>query len=64
MIKTDKKILKSRGGDKITVTADVRNTGPADGEIIVQLYTRQLIASVTRPVKELKGFKRIDIKGG
>ncbi|MDD2245674.1 MAG: glycoside hydrolase family 3 N-terminal domain-containing protein [Proteiniphilum sp.] len=62
-VKTDKKILKSRG-DKITVTADVRNTGPADGEIIVQLYTRQLIASVTRPVKELKGFKKIALKAG
>lgn len=44
--------------------ADVRNTGPADGEIVVQLYTRQLVASVTRPVKELKGFKKIALKAG
>jgi beta-glucosidase len=40
----------------------VRNSGSADGEIVVQLYTRQLVASVTRPVKELKGFPKGRLK--
>jgi beta-glucosidase len=59
----DKKVLKTKG-DRIAVTAGVRNTGAVDGEIVVQLYTRQLVASVTRPVKELKGFRKIALKAG
>ncbi len=62
-VKIDKKELKVEGG-KITVTADVQNTGTVDGEMVVQLYTRQLWASVTRPVKELKGFRKIALKAG
>lgn len=46
-------------GETITVTADVTNTGSTDGELVVQLYIRDLVASVTRPVKELKGFDKI-----
>lgn len=61
--KIDKNVLKTKG-DKITVTAHVRNTGSTDGEMVVQLYTRQLVASVTRPVKELKGFQKIALKAG
>jgi len=61
--KVDKKSLKTEN-DKITITANVRNAGSADGEIVVQLYTRQLVASVTRPVKELKGFQKIALKAG
>lgn len=61
--KIDKKALKTKD-DKITVTANVQNTGSADGEIVVQLYTRQLVASVTRPVKELKGFQKMALKAG
>ena len=53
----------SRGG-KITVTAHIKNTGKADGELITQLYIRDLIASVTRPVKELKGFQKTHLKAG
>ncbi len=59
----DKKALKTED-DKITVTANVQNTGQANGEIVVQLYTRQLVASVTRPVKELKGFQKIALQAG
>ena len=62
-VKTDKSVLKTKD-DKITITADIRNTGPADGEIVVQLYTRQLVASVARPVKELKGFQKVALKAG
>ncbi len=46
------------------VSVKVTNTGDYDGEEVVQLYTRDLVASVTRPVKELKGFRKIMIKKG
>ncbi|SKB75072.1 beta-glucosidase BglX [Macellibacteroides fermentans] len=51
-------------GDKVTVTAEVKNTGTVDGETVVQLYIRDLVASVTRPVKELKGFTKVALKSG
>jgi len=47
---------------KITVT--VKNTGKYDGEEVVQLYIRDLVGNVTRPVKELKGFEKIALKAG
>ena len=50
--------------DGRTVRVDVSNTGKMDGTEIVQLYIRDEYASVTRPVKELKGFKRVDLKAG
>ena len=40
------------------------NTGDADGEEIVQLYIRDLVGSVTRPIKELKDFKRVKLAAG
>ncbi|MHC4418777.1 MAG: glycoside hydrolase family 3 C-terminal domain-containing protein [Planctomycetota bacterium] len=51
-------------GQLITVSAEVKNTGSRSGEEIVQLYIRDLVASVTRPVKELKGFKKILLEPG
>src|SRR5699024_1370769 len=42
--------------DSLTAKVTVRNTGDYDGEEVVQLYIRDLVGSVTRPVKELKGF--------
>jgi len=48
----------------INVTIDVTNTGNYDGKEVVQLYIRDLVGSVTRPVKELKGFQKINIKKG
>ena len=50
--------------DKLIVTADVQNTGKRDGESVVQLYVRDLVGSVTRPVKELKGFAKVALKAG
>ncbi|WP_353329783.1 glycoside hydrolase family 3 N-terminal domain-containing protein [Bacteroides sedimenti] len=50
--------------DKLVVTADVQNTGKRDGESVVQLYVRDLVGSVTRPVKELKGFVKVALKAG
>lgn len=48
----------------ITVKVTVTNTGNYDGEEVVQLYVQDLIGSVTRPVKELKGFRKIMIPKG
>lgn len=50
--------------DEITVTVDVSNTSNVDGEEVVQLYIRDNISSYTRPVKELKGYRRISVKAG
>lgn len=49
---------------KLTVSVDVTNSGNYDGAEVVQLYTRDLVGSVTRPVKELKGFQKIFLKKG
>ncbi|RRN76381.1 beta-glucosidase, partial [Pseudoxanthomonas sp. SGD-10] len=51
-------------GEDIKVSVTVKNTGRYDGEEVVQLYVRDMVGSVTRPVKELKGFKKIFLKVG
>ena len=50
--------------DSLTVKVTVENQGKRDGVEIVQLYIRDLVGSVSRPVKELKGFQRIALKAG
>jgi beta-glucosidase len=50
--------------ESIKVTVNITNKGTRDGKEVVQLYVRDVIGSVTRPVKELKGFKKIDLKAG
>lgn len=50
--------------DKLTVSVEVKNAGDMDGEEVVQLYVRDLVGSVTRPVKELKGFQKIFLRKG
>lgn len=50
--------------ETIEVTCTVSNTGIRDGDEVVQLYIKDLYASVVRPVTELKGFKRIHLKAG
>ncbi len=50
--------------DKIIVTTEITNTGDVDGEEIAQLYIRDNVSSVTRPVKELKGYQRVFLKAG
>ena len=50
--------------DSIRATITVTNTGNFDGDEIVQLYIRDVVGSVSRPVKELKGFSRISLKKG
>lgn len=49
---------------KIQVSVDITNTGDYDADEIAQLYIRDLVGSVSRPVKELKGFERISLKKG
>ena len=49
---------------KATVTVDITNTGKVAGDEVVQLYIRDMVSSVTRPVKELKGFERITLRPG
>jgi beta-glucosidase len=53
-----------RPGQSITASILVKNTGNMAGEETVQLYIRDLAASVTRPVKELKGFQKITLNAG
>ena len=48
----------------MVVTANVQNTGDIEGELVIQLYVRDLVGSVTRPVKELKGFQKIALNAG
>jgi beta-glucosidase len=50
--------------DEVNVMVDVTNTGKVAGEEVVQLYIRDNISSVTRPVKELKGYKRVYLNAG
>jgi len=49
---------------KLTVSVDVENTGRRAGDEVVQLYVRDVVASMTRPVKELKGFQRVTLQPG
>jgi beta-glucosidase len=51
-----------RLGEKITITADLTNHGSVIADEVVQLYIRDLVGSVTRPVRELKGFRRVKLQ--
>jgi beta-glucosidase len=61
-IKLSAATLNTTGKIKATIT--VTNTGDYDGEEVVQLYIRDMVASISRPVKELKGFQKILINKG
>ena len=50
--------------DTIVASIKIKNTGSVAGEEIVQCYVRDLVGSVTRPVKELKGFEKIKLAPG
>jgi beta-glucosidase len=52
------------GDDEIVVSATVKNTGVRDGAEVVQVYLSQKSPSINRPVKELKGFKKVEVKKG
>ncbi len=53
-----------KAGDNAIVSVTVSNTGQREGDEVVQMYIHQRVASVTRPVMELRGFKRITLKAG
>jgi beta-glucosidase len=63
---TDLKLDKTKltANDKLNVSCILKNTGNYAGEEVVQLYLRDEFASVTRPVKELKGFEKVYLKAG
>lgn len=61
-LKLDSKTMSPDG--QITVTIPVTNTGNRDGIEVVQLYIRNVVGSIARPVKELKGFQRLSLKAG
>ena len=50
--------------DSLTVSVEVANTGKRRGDEVVQLYIQDVVASVTRPVQELRGFKRMTLDPG
>ena len=53
-----------RPGDEIRISLTLANTGDYDGTEVVQVYVRDLVGSITRPVKELKAFQRVTLKAG
>ena len=55
---------KIKPNEQTEVTVSVKNTGKYNGEETVQLYLRDKVGSITRPVKELKDFKKVDLKAG
>lgn len=60
------RVSKSKIGmnEELTFSCKIKNTGKYDGNEVVQLYVRDLVGSVTRPVRELKGFEKIWLKVG
>ncbi|KUY27412.1 beta-glucosidase BglX [Elizabethkingia ursingii] len=52
------------GNDQLTASITLTNSGKYDGNEVVQLYIRDMVGSVTRPVKELKGFQKVFLKAG
>jgi beta-glucosidase len=57
-----KKKINTKGSTQVLV--DVTNAGQREGTEVVQLYIRDLVSSVTRPVKELKGFRKVHLRPG
>jgi beta-glucosidase len=52
------------GAQKVTLSFDLANSGKVEGTEIVQLYLRDMVSSVVRPLKELKGFQKVHLKPG
>jgi beta-glucosidase len=55
---------KAKGNQSVTASVTLTNTGAYEGKEVVQLYIRDVIGSITRPVSELKGFQKISLKPG
>jgi beta-glucosidase len=61
-VRLEKSKIKRNGSTR--VFADVTNTGKREGSEVVQMYIRDIVSSVTRPVKELKGFEKVTLRPG
>ncbi len=61
-VRLEKKRIATDGSTRVCV--DVTNTGKRRGAEVVQMYVRDLVSSVTRPVKELKGFQKVSLQPG
>jgi beta-glucosidase len=61
-LKLDKSVMNIAGSIQVSVT--LTNTGKYDGSEVAQLYTRDRVGSITRPVKELKGYQKVFLKAG
>jgi len=55
---------RARVSDTVTATVTVTNTGGREGTEVVQLYVRDMVASISRPLRELKAFRRVTLKPG
>jgi beta-glucosidase len=53
-----------KAGESITASVTLKNTGLREGKEVVQLYTQDVVGSITRPVKELKGFQKVSLSPG
>ncbi|MGP1674009.1 MAG: glycoside hydrolase family 3 N-terminal domain-containing protein [Candidatus Limnocylindrales bacterium] len=62
-LRVDRSVLETTG-DAVTIRVDVTNTGPRPGDEVVQLYIRDEEATVARPVRELRGFRRVHLDAG
>ena len=61
-VRLEKKKIRVNGSTR--VMADVTNTGTREGAEVIQMYIRDVVSSVTRPVKELKGFQKVTLRPG
>ena len=61
-VRLEKKTIRTNGSTR--VLAEVTNTGKREGAEVVQMYIRDVVSSVTRPVKELKGFQKVTLRPG
>lgn len=61
---TNLQVSKGTLRDSLEVSAEITNVGPCLGTEVVQLYVRDLVGSLTRPIRELKGFQRITLQPG
>ncbi|WP_159949543.1 beta-glucosidase BglX [Polaribacter septentrionalilitoris] len=61
-LKLDKSVYTAN--ETVKVSVDLKNTGNYDGKEVVQLYIRDKVGSITRPIKELKGFELVELKKG
>lgn len=61
-VKTDKKVYTEN--DTITVSVDVKNTGKVFGKEVVQVYIRDIVSTIMTPIKQLKGFEKINLLSG